>query len=125
MKISSVLSVVIAILVLALALGGIAMLFSGMFLDTPTIKLDGTTIETSDVIISEVNGATKYEIFVDDQYVGFTVSEEFDLEKVLGLENTIEGGIFQVNVRAVREIEGSSPIVSDYSNTLEVTVAWG
>lgn len=119
--------IVICLVFFVLVLGGGALvnLFSGMNLDTPTISLNEETITPSDIIISEVKGATKYEIYVDNEYVGYTLSNEFDLEEVLGLDDDLDGGTFDVVVRAVRQTSDGNISVSEYSNSLEVSVAYG
>lgn len=140
-NLSLVISVIAIILVIVLGGGLISNLFSNIYLSKPKIEVveyqyfaDDTggeivtsekplddAVVTAKISISEVKGATKYEIYINEEYMCSTIKTEFDLKKVLGGG----GGTVDVQVRAIRETSDAETIVSDYSNVITLDVISG
>ena len=123
--------VIALILVLVIGGGVIMKLLSNVTLSTPKLEVksvqkeklsDGSVAVIDTVLkISKVTGATKYEIYIDEEYRGYTIDTEFSLKEIIG----IGGGDFKVMVRAVRELSNGDSITSDYSKSVVATVQAG
>ena len=125
---SSVVSFVALILVVVLAVGFVSVVLPDLRLGTPKIEIELVKrVEGTDVIvdtivkIDPVLGAEKYEIYVDEEYVGYTLKESFSFKEIMKLD----GGTHDVYVRAVRETSSGEKMQSDRSNVLECTCAAG
>ena len=129
-KISSILVVVAIVLVLVLTGGLIVRLFSDVFLLPPTSEVEKyvtaealgpddsmvTVVLDAVVKISGVEEATKYEIYVNEEFVGSTTNNEFSILDIAPT-NVIWYRSFEVCVIAVRETD-KGQTVSDISNVL-------
>ena len=128
---SFILSLVAIVLVLVMGVGLVTKLLPNVYLSDPKIKVEKYVRSESEVNedfcidavinISKVNGASKYEIYVDEEYRGSTMKNTFSLKDVLGTD----GGVVDVYVRAVRETSDGETVVSDYSNVLTISINAG
>ena len=124
-KLSTILLIGAVILILVMGGGVISKLLPNAVLTTPKLEIEAYEYEDETaedkvicdtiISISRVTGATKYEIYVDDEYRGYTIDTEFSFKEVMGAD----GGTYDVVVRAVRELSGGDTIVSDYSEPIE------
>ena len=128
-KLSSIITVVAVILLLVLTWGVVSNLLPNVYLSTPKISVkkygleqDGTGYDPV-IQISSVKGATKYEIYVDGDYRGSTVTTTFEARAFLN-ESELGHGPVEVCVRAVRETKDET-VLSELSNIIEANCPAG
>lgn len=130
-KFSTIVIAVGVILVIVLCGGLVSNLLSNVYLRAPKLSTeyvyvdsgDGTEPAIADTVvkISEVSGAERYEIYIDGEYVGYTVKNEF----TIAVWTDHVGGDFEVYVKAVRANVAGEKISSKASNVVTATSAAG
>lgn len=130
-NLSFILSLVAIVLVLVMGVGLVTKLLPNVYLFEPKIEVEKYVRAESEIdddycydaviSISKVEGASKYEIYVNEEYRGSTKKNTFSLKDILGTD----GGMVDVYVRAVRETSDGKNIVSGYSNVLTINISAG
>ena len=115
----------ICLLLAIVLLGG---LFLNLFdsLDAPEIEVlnyeyVGEAIVDTNIKITPVEGATKYAIYLDGEFYDYVEKTSFSVDDLMGLE----GGTYDLQVRAVAKGWFGKESFSDYSNTIEVSSVAG
>ncbi|MBR2907425.1 MAG: hypothetical protein IKJ04_09740 [Clostridia bacterium] len=130
----NILVVLAVILLVALAFGIVSNILPNFYLSPPTVELkecqyrDSVTgeivtakkfpenrlVEKATFSISEVKGASRYDVYVNGEFCMSTERPEFDLSDFRDAE--VEE--YNVKVRAVREVSEGDPIVSNFSKVI-------